>query len=122
MPGNALIAVVDDDASACEAMVGLVRSMGFAAAGFPSASAFLGSALLTRSDCLIADMRMAGMGGIELYLHLRASGIAIPTVLVTAYPDETTRAHAREIGIGFYLSKPCDPEDLLRSLAPLRGR
>ncbi|RDJ26993.1 response regulator [Bosea caraganae] len=122
MPGNALIAVVDDDASARDALVDLVRAMGFGAAGFRSAPDFLGSKLLPQSDCVIVDMRMPGMGGIELYAHLCASGIAIPTVLVTAYPDEATRKHAREIGIGFYLSKPCDPDELLHCLAQLRSR
>lgn len=116
MSADLLIAVVDDDASAREALVDLVRAMGFMAVGFVSASAFLGSDQLTRVRCLIADMRMAGMGGLELCRHLAATGRPLPAILVTAYPDDATRLLATEIGVGCYLTKPCNPDELLRAL------
>lgn len=116
MPADLLIAVVDDDASARDAMVDLVRAMGFAVAGFASAAAFLGSDQYDRARCLIVDMRMAGMGGLELCRHLAASGKPLPAILITAYPDNATRLLAKEIGVGSYLTKPCDPDRLLQAL------
>lgn len=113
MSGASLIAVVDDDASAREAVASLVRSFGFLAAEFESAAAFLASDRLSRTACLIADVRMPGMTGPELYGHLVASGAPIPTVLVTAYAQEADRARALKSGIRCYLAKPLDPDELL---------
>lgn len=116
MYGHALVAIVDDDESARSSIMGLVRALGFGAACFAGAAEFLGSPERRHARCLIADVRMPGMGGIELYRRLAASGAAIPTILVTAYPDAVTRAHARDIGIGCYLAKPFPSDDLLRCL------
>lgn len=116
MPADLLIAVVDDDASAREALVDLVRAMGFTAAGFASAAAFLASDQFGRTRCLIADLRMAGMGGIELCRHMAASGHPVPAILVTAYPDDESRSQAKAIGIRSYLAKPCNPDALLRAM------
>lgn len=113
MSANLLIAVVDDDDSAREAAVSLVRALGFAASGFRSAAEFLGSGEMARTACLITDVRMPGMGGLDLHRHLVASGLLIPTVLVTAFPDETTRARALKAGVGSYLAKPFEPDELL---------
>lgn len=116
MPATLPIAVVDDDASAREAMVDLVKAMGFSAVGFASASAFLRSDHFGGVCCLIADVRMAAMGGLELCRYMAVAGHRVPAILITAYPDETTRLQARTLGIGSYLAKPCNPEDLLRAL------
>ena len=78
MPNKPLIAVVDDDASVREAMMSLMRALGFLAETFPSAEDFLKSDGLQRTSCLIADVRMPGMSGLELYRHLVASGKPIP--------------------------------------------
>lgn len=109
-------------------MVSLVAAMGFDTRAFASASAFLTSDLRTcdirsAAACLISDIRMPGMSGLELYRTLLASGRAIPTILVTAYPDDTTKARALEAGIHGYLAKPFDPEVLLACLhEALRAR
>jgi len=113
MSDTPLIAIVDDDESAREAVAGLVRSFGFLAADFEGAADFLNSEELSRTACLIADMRMPGTSGIELYRHLIAMGVPIPTVLVTAYADETARNQALKAGVRCYLAKPLDPEELL---------
>lgn len=110
---NLLISIIDDDQSAREAVVGLVRALGFSAANFPSAADFLRSDQLVRTACLIADMRMPGMTGLELFRHLVAAGTPIPTILVTAYPDETLRAQALKAGVCCYLAKPLVPDALL---------
>ena len=113
MTGNRLISIVDDDASARAAVAGLVRALGFAAVEFPGAAEFLGSDHVGRTACLVADVRMPGMTGLGLYHHLVASGTAIPTVLMTAYPEETTRVSALKAGVGCYLGKPLDSDKLL---------
>jgi len=108
-----LISVVDDDLAACQAIVGLVRALGYLVAGFPSAAGFLQSQELSRTACLISDMRMPGMTGLELHQFLVASGTPIPTILVTAYPNETFRRQALQAGVLCCLTKPCSPNDLL---------
>ncbi|WP_375458956.1 response regulator transcription factor [uncultured Enterovirga sp.] len=117
MSADEVIAVVDDDEAARESIMDLLRALGFVAAGFRDASEFLGSGDLTRVSCVIADFRLPGMSGLDLCARINASARAIPTVLVTAYPDETTRARALQAGVCCYLSKPLDPERLLACLA-----
>jgi len=108
-----LVAVVDDDKSLRNATRDLLKSAGFSAATFEDAESFLGSASRAATACLVADMRMPGMTGLELYQALVASGDGIPTVIITAHPDEPTQSRAREAGITCYLSKPFEPDDLL---------
>jgi FixJ family two-component response regulator len=83
------------------------------AATFDSAEGFLQSKGTCFIQCLITDMRMPGMTGLELYGRLAAAGTPIPTVLVTAYPDERARARALETGVTCFLAKPFSAEDLL---------
>jgi FixJ family two-component response regulator len=122
MPGDLLIAIVDDDESAREATVDLVRALGFTATGFDSATALLRSEYLRRVSCLVADVRMPGMGGFELYLELSGSGIVIPTILMTAHPDERICAQALEAGVNFYLVKPLEADRLLFCIETALGR
>jgi FixJ family two-component response regulator len=119
-----LISVVDDDESMREAMRGLMKSLGYAAQAFASAEEFLNSREALRTSCLIADVQMPGMTGLELHRHLIASGNAIPTILITAYPNDRARARALGDGVMGYLSKPFDEDDLLaciRSSLPSEG-
>jgi FixJ family two-component response regulator len=113
MPEKHLISIVDDDESVQVSTMDLVKSMGFAAEVFPHAEAFLASQHLQSTDCLIADMRMPGMTGLELYGRLIEAGKAIPTILLTAFPDERDRMRARQSGVTCYLAKPFNDEDLL---------
>lgn len=107
------IVVVEDDDSVREATVGLLRSHGFIAKGFSSADAFLKSSRIHITSCLVADMQMPEMSGLALYGHLVAIGALIPTILITAYPDETVRARALSAGVTGYLIKPFSEKDLL---------
>jgi non-heme chloroperoxidase len=111
MTDTCLIAIVDDDPSALAAEAGLVRALGFEARTFASGDAFLASGI--QADCLIVDMRMPGMTGLDLHARLAQMGTPVPTVLVTAFPDETTRGRAAAAGIRCYLAKPFAPEALL---------
>jgi FixJ family two-component response regulator len=108
-----LVAIVDDDASIRETTKDLLESAGLDAATFASAEDFLNSGLLPSVVCTIADMRMPGMSGLALHEHLLASGNPIPTVLMTAYPDEPVRARALKAGVLCYLIKPFADDELL---------
>ena len=108
-----LVAVVDDDKSLRNATRDLLKSAGFSAATFEDAESFLGSTSRASTACLVADMRMPGMTGLELYQALVASGERIPTVIITAHPEEHAQSRARDAGITCYLSKPFAPDDLL---------
>ena len=108
-----LISIVDDDESMREAIKGLMRSLGYRVEAVASAQEFLSSRHVRRTSCLIADMQMPGMTGLELHHHLSASGKVIPTVLITAYPDDGVRERALAAGVSGYLSKPFDENDLL---------
>jgi FixJ family two-component response regulator len=108
-----LVAIVDDDKSIRNATQDLLKSAGFATATFKDAESFLSSASRTRAACLVADMKMPRMTGLELYKVLVASGHGIPTVIITAHPEELTQARAREAGITCYLTKPFAPDELL---------
>lgn len=110
---KSVISVVDDDESMREAISGLMKSLGYTAQAFASAEEFLNSLQVPRTSCLIADVQMPGMTGIELHRHLRASGQTIPTILITAYPDDSARERALRDGVVCYLSKPFDENDLL---------
>ncbi|WP_181300684.1 response regulator [Bosea sp. 124] len=112
-PESALIAIVDDDAAARDAVASLVSAMGYRTIACEGAAAFLSSELRPTTACLISDVRMPGIGGLELYRSLADSGRMVPTILMTAYPDETTRAAALATGVHGYLAKPFDPETLL---------
>jgi len=108
-----LVAIVDDDRSIRDATQNLLKSAGFSTATFEDAESFLGSASRAAAACLVADMRMPGMTGVELYQALVACGEGIPTVIITAHPEELTQARAREAGITCYLTKPFAPDELL---------
>jgi FixJ family two-component response regulator len=108
-----LIAIVDDDESMRDTTRDLLESAGFSAATFASAARLLKSRRLHRVSCLIADVRMPRMTGLELHQHLAASNHPVPTILMTAYPDERVRAQAMKVNIVCYLAKPFEAEELL---------
>src|SRR5258705_13578137 len=108
-----LISIVDDDESMREAVKGLMKSMGYRVEAAASAEEFLSSRHIRRTSCLITDMQMPGMTGLELYQRLSASGKPIPTILITAYPDDDVRERALAAGVIGYLSKPFEEDDLL---------
>ena len=112
-----LISVVDDDDSVRESLESLLRSVGFAVKVFASAEAFLNSDHLRDTDCLILDVRMPGMNGIELHRHLAASHCEMPVIFITAHgSDEEVRTRALRGGAVDYLVKPFSEETLLNAV------
>jgi len=90
-----------------------MKAHGYLVETFDSGVSLLNSAHRARIDCLIADVQMPGMTGIELHGQLVADGAAIPTILITAHPDETARSRAMQAGVFHYLTKPFDEAELL---------
>ena len=117
MPNPTLVAIVDDDPSIRETTKDLLESAGLNAATFESAEAFLRGGPLTGVSCVIADMRMPGMSGLALHEHLAATGRPVPTILITAYPDELVRTRALKAGVLAYLKKPFTDHELLGCLS-----
>ena len=116
MAKRTLISVVEDDQPFRESMRKLMTVLGYTVQAFSSATEFLKSPVLTETACLVTDVQMPGMSGVELHRHLIDRGQVIPTILVTAYPDETARNRALKDGVVCYLSKPVDDEHLERCL------
>jgi FixJ family two-component response regulator len=116
MPKESLVSVVEDDQYFRESMRRLMRSLGYNVEAFSSAADFLASPRLIETTCLIADVHMPAMTGIELHRHLIDAGRAIPTILVTAYPNDVDRIRALNDGVVCYLRKPVDEQHLKRCL------
>jgi CheY-like chemotaxis protein len=108
-----IISIVDDDASVRDATARLLRSLGFSAHAFASAKEFLFSPRLADTSCLIADVQMPGMSGVELQEHLIANGHSTPMIFVTAFPDDRIRERAIRSGAVCFLAKPFDEPRLL---------
>jgi FixJ family two-component response regulator len=108
-----VISIIDDDDSARRAMTNLIRSLGYVAAAFPSAEAFLGSGRLDDTDCLITDLQMPGLSGVELQDALRARGKKTPMIFVTAFGEDRVRRRALEAGAIAFLSKPFEEARLV---------
>jgi FixJ family two-component response regulator len=116
MQRRTLISIVEDDQPFRESMQKLITSLGYTVEAFPSAANFLASPLLAETACLVADVQMPGMSGVELHRKLLDTGYEIPTILVTAYPDEVIRNRALQNGVLCYLRKPVDDDRLERCL------
>jgi FixJ family two-component response regulator len=121
MRSVALITIVDDDEEIREATKGLLRSLGYQAAAFSSAEEFLQSDSLDDTACLIADVQMPGLSGFDLRGRLIARGVKMPTIFITAFPEEGARARAMTAGAVGYLGKPFSEESLLRCLDSALG-
>jgi FixJ family two-component response regulator len=112
MRKRSLVSVVEDDQFFRESMRRLMRSLGHRVEAFASAADFIASPLLAETACLIADVNMPEMTGIELYRHLKQSDRAIPTILVTAYGDDDIESRVLGDGVICYLRKPVDETQL----------
>jgi len=110
---NALIAIVEDDESVREAVEGLIESLGFRVRAYSSAIDFLASSDIGATSCMIADVHMPKMSGIDLFRRLGELGHAIPTILITAYPNEGVRDRVLADGAVAYLTKPFDDDHLI---------
>lgn len=111
-----MISIIDDDESVLEATKGLVRSLGHEVATFASAEEFLSWDRLLNTSCVISDMRMPGLNGLELQSHLLAEGHQIPIIFVTACSEERVRARAMEAGAFGFFGKPFDEKGFVGCL------
>ena len=110
------ISIVDDDESARAAIQGVLKSVGWQARSFCSAEEFLGSDQLCETACLISDIRMPGMSGLELQARLVEEGLRIPIIFITAHGDSRMQARAMKAGAVAFLGKPFDDEVLLQEV------
>ncbi len=118
-----MIAIIDDDESVRKATKSLVRSLGYEAATFCSAEEFLGSSQLKTAACLITDVRMPGMSGVELQDRLIADGRSLPTVFISAFSDERVQQKVLESGAVGYLHKPFEEDRLIECIeTALKGQ
>ncbi len=113
---RAVVSVVDDDESVRESLPDLLKEFGFEARAFSSAEEFLSSNSVARSDCLILDIAMPKMTGLDLQRELQLRGHDIPTIFITAHKDEATRARAFEQGAAGLLLKPFSDTDLFAAI------
>ncbi len=111
-----LVAIVDDDDLIRGALQGLLKAVGWPAQAFASAEEFLESGQQHQTACLIADIRMPGMSGLELQAKLNAERCRIPTIFITAHGDAKMRMQALRAGAVEFLAKPFDDEALLQSV------
>ena len=116
MPGVPLISIVDDDDSLRNSLDNLIRSVGFRAQGFPSAEMFLSSNQVHGTACLILDVRLPGMNGLELQRQIVAANWRIPIIFITSHADGDAQARALEAGAVDYLYKPFREEQLLNAI------
>ena len=111
-----MISIIDDDDSVRGSLQRLMRSVGFAVNVFASAEEFLDSDRLRYTDCLILDVRLPGMNGLDLQRHLASSHSEIPIIFITSYEDDELRARALNAGALDYFLKPFNDEDLLDAI------
>jgi FixJ family two-component response regulator len=113
VPSAPVIAIVDDDLSVRIATESLMRSLGYVACSFASAQDFLRSERLLETACLITDVQMPGMGGMELQQTLVSTGRAMPVIFITAFPEERVRRQAASAGAFGFLSKPFEGQAII---------
>jgi FixJ family two-component response regulator len=114
MPPEALvISIVDDDSFARDAIGELVQSLGYRTVTFPSAEDFLESGCVGETACLITDLQMPGMNGLDLQTQLRADGYDTPIIFVSAFPEERFRSRALKAGAVGFLNKPFEEQCLV---------
>ncbi len=116
MHQNTMISIIDDDESVRAATASLVRSLGFETSTFDSAEAFLQSPQSADSSCVISDVQMPGMTGIELQAELEAAGNRVPIIFITAFPEERIRRRAMAAGAICFLSKPFEGSEMIECI------
>lgn len=121
MADRSLVSIVDDDQLVRESIGRLLRSYGYPVESFPSAAGLLAFPHLDETACLVADINMPGMTGLELHRQLTSAGRRIPTILITAYPDEAVRLRALADGVLCYLGKPFNDSEMLRCVRMALG-
>ena len=117
-----VISIIDDDASVRTAADNLLRSLGYTVHTFVSAEEFVRSAHLDDTSCVIADVQMPGMSGVDLQARLLTQGYRVPFIFITAFPEDTVRARALKAGAICFLTKPFDRLTLIKCLDTALGR
>jgi FixJ family two-component response regulator len=108
-----IVSIVDDDESVRDSVSALVRSLGYTPHAYPSAEDFLNSAAVEFADCLVADIQMPGMNGIELQQALLRKGSKLPIIFITAFPEDHIKQKVLGAGALYLLRKPCDGDVLV---------
>ena len=116
MPEATLISIVDDDQLARDGIRELIESLGYNAVAFASAEHFLQSGVIAHTTCMIVDLQMPGLNGLELQEAVRAKGYHTPVIVITAFPSETHRKRALDGGAVGFLGKPFEEASLIRCL------
>ena len=116
MPAIPLIAIVEDDESLRPALIGLVRSLGYAGEGFDSAEAFLDAGAQHRAACLVTDVQLPGQSGLELKARLAEAGCALPVVMITARAEPQVEERALACGALCLLRKPFEAAALIAAI------
>lgn len=116
VPAGNLISIIDDDDSMRSAIVALVRSAGYHARGFASAVEFLASGTVQSFACIVTDIQMPGMSGIELKEHLMASQLPVPVIMITARHEPDLEGKAMASGAACFLRKPFQADMLIRCI------
>jgi len=114
--GGRVVSIVDDDASLRRSLQNLLRSEGFQVEAFESAEAFLASGARESTACLVLDLRMPGMGGLDLLSHLAATRSRVPVIVLTAHGDDDARRQSLEAGAIAFLVKPFQSAALLDAI------
>jgi FixJ family two-component response regulator len=117
-----LISIIDDDESVREATASLVRSFGYGTATYADAEDYLNSNRVANTACVITDLQMPGLSGVDLQVRMVANGHRVPVIIVTAFPDDATRKRALDNGASAFLSKPIDEDKLIASLDNVLNR
>jgi FixJ family two-component response regulator len=121
LPGQFAISIVDDDESVRDGLVNLMQAHGYLAEAFESGASFLVSDRRHLTDCLVADMHMPRMSGLDLFERLATPGPPIPTILITARHEDALRDRALEAGVLCYLTKPFAEDTLMRCIGSALG-
>ena len=116
-----MIAIVHDDDAVRRAIMSFMRSLGYDVSAFSSAEAFLESEQINDTSCLVTDLQMPGLSGIDLQDRLIAEGYRIPVIFITGHPDEDVRIRAIKTGAVGFLTKPCNNDHLLGCLEKMRS-
>ena len=121
MPGPPTISIIDDDAWAREGIKDLIASLGYRTLTFASAEEFLESGCVEMTSCIISDLQMPGMSGLDLQQQIADRQPKPSVILVTAYPDDKSRARALDAGAHGFLTKPFDEKRLMQCLTAAVG-
>jgi FixJ family two-component response regulator len=121
LPNAPVVSIVDDDDSVRLATASLIRSLGWCVEVYASAEAFLHSPEFAHTACVVCDIQMPGMTGLEMQAHLVASGSLLPIIFVTAFPSDAAQRRASENGARYFLHKPVDAAEFTRCLQSILG-